>query len=82
MSTRSTIKYREEIDGLPGFHLYDDLIDTFADTSEGYEPPVYLCLDSVHAEVQTRSEGGATVTVALPREMARALGLLPERSQT
>ena len=70
MSTKSSIKWREQSGSTPGFHLYDDVLDYQDDA------PVYLRLDGVHAEMQTQA-GGATVTVILPREMARELGLLP-----
>lgn len=73
MSTKSSIKWREQTDTVPGFHLYDDCLDV---ADEGQETPVYLRLDGVPAELATQRDG-ATVTVAMPREMARALGLLP-----
>jgi hypothetical protein len=72
MSTKVSIKWREQTDSTPGFHLYDDCLD-YADESQ--ETPVYLRLDGVAADLATQA-AGATVTVALPREMARALGLL------
>jgi hypothetical protein len=72
MSTKCSIKWREQTDAAPGFHLYDCLDEA----DECQETPVYLRLDGVPAEMQTQRDG-ATVTVALPREMARALGLLP-----
>ncbi len=77
MSTSSSIKARHRTCERPGFHLYDDVLDCL-DAREGApEPPVYLRLDGVAAQLETLNSGGAIVTVALPREMARELGLLP-----
>ena len=73
MSTKSSIKWREQTDDAPGFHLYDDCLETMTDA----EAPVYLRLDGVQVELETQG-AGATLTVQIPREMARALGLLPE----
>ena len=62
MSTRSSIKWREQTDDAPGFHLYSDCFDD--------DPaPVYLCMDGVQAEMSATA-GGASVTVTLPREIA------------
>ncbi|MEO6145902.1 MAG: hypothetical protein ABIT70_02395 [Sulfuriferula sp.] len=70
MSTKMSIKWKEQtVDG-PGYHLYDDVLDREDDM------PVYLRLDGVQVELET-SDGGATVTIALPRSTARELGLLP-----
>ena len=69
MSTKSSIKWREQTDTAPGFHLYDDALD------DGNPPPVYLRIDGVEADLSTTA-GGATVTLTLPREVAQALGLL------
>ena len=75
MSTRVTIKYRcQSVEG-PGFHLYDDVLDSFGADDES-QSPVYLCLDGVAATLQTLDSGGASVTVVLPRDLARELGLL------
>lgn len=76
MSTKVTIKSRLPAAGQPGFHLYDDVLDDFGDKGEE-EPPVHLRLEGVAVELQTLDGGGATVTIALPRELARELGLLP-----
>lgn len=72
MGTKVSIKWRQQEANVPGFQLYEDVLDEFAD--EG-ETPVYLRLEGVQAEMATQGVG-ATVTVALPREMARALGLV------
>lgn len=71
MSTKCTIAYRYETDDEPGFHLYEDCLDI----DDGAGMPVYLRLDGIHTELETRN-GGATVTVKLPREMAQTLGLV------
>jgi hypothetical protein len=74
MSTKSSIKARQSTSERPGFHLYEDVLDSL-DKGDGAEPPVYLRLDGIAARLETLSSGGATV--ALPRGTARELGLLP-----
>ena len=76
MSTKVTIKCRTQGAGSPGFHLYSDVLDSLGSEDAG-ESLVYLCLEGVKATLQTVDGGGASVTVALPREVARDLGLLP-----
>lgn len=76
MSTKETIKFRHKNAGHPGFHLYNDVLDGLGAKDES-ESPVYLCLDGVAATLQTLDSGGASVTVVLPRGVARELGLLP-----
>jgi hypothetical protein len=77
MSTKVTIKSRPRSDSEPGFRLYDDVLDEWLSESDGTEQPVYLFLEGVEAEMRMPKEGGAAVTVKLPRELARALGLVP-----
>lgn len=77
MSTKSSIKWRDQSEGRPGFHLYDDATDSLS-KDEGTEPLVYLSLEGVAVQLETLADGGATVTVAIPRELARELGLLPK----
>lgn len=77
MSTKVTIKSRAQTDTRPGFHLYDDVLDSFGAKAGELEPPVYLRLNGVTVQLETLAAGGATLTVALPRELARELGLLP-----
>lgn len=81
MSTKASIKWRHQAAGLPGFHLYDDVLDSFGSETNG-EPPVYLRLDGVAAQMETLPTGGAAVTVVLPREAARELGLLPTETSS
>lgn len=76
MSTKVTIKWRNQSAGYPCYHLYDDVLDSFGSEDER-EAPVYLRLDGVGATMQTLESGGASVTVVLPRQVARELGLLP-----
>lgn len=76
MSTKSSVKARSRTSERPGFHLYDDVLDSLDARDGAPEPPVYLRLDGIAAQLETLNSGGATVTVALPREMARELGLL------
>ena len=76
MSTKATIKYREATAGQPGFHLYDDVLDSLG-SEEEVKSPVYLRLDGVPAVLKTLESGGASVTIVLPRGVARELGLLP-----
>jgi hypothetical protein len=77
VSTRSTIKYSRE-DDVPGYHLFDDVMDSFCSVDGDPEPPVYLELFGVAAEVNT----SGYVRVAIPRDMARELGLLPPAAAT
>lgn len=76
MSTKRTIKSRHRDADLPGYHLYDDALDEFTAPSDS-GLPVYLELTAVPVQLETLSSGSATVTVQLPRELARELGLLP-----
>jgi hypothetical protein len=79
MSTKSSIKCRDHTAAQPGFHLYEDVMDSFGAQEGDTEPPVYLQLDGLQVQLETHQEGGAIVTVAIPREMARLLGLLPSK---
>ena len=74
MSTKCSIKWKDHTEEGPGYHLYDDCLDDFDDSQE---PPVYLRLDGVHVELMTLGDAGASVTVTIPRAVARDLGLLP-----
>lgn len=76
MSTKCSLKWKEKTEEAPGYHLYEDALDSFDGESEN-ESPVYLRLDGVHLELVTMSGGGASVTAAIPRSIARELGLLP-----
>ena len=76
MSTKVSIKHRRPSETLPGFHLYDDVLDTLGQNDAGPEPSVYLQLDGVMVQLETLSHAAAVVSVTLPREMARELGLL------
>lgn len=76
MSTKVTIKHRYQVVDQPGFHLYDDVLDDFGD-DPNIEAPVYLKLEGVAVELQTRGPGGDWVTLTIPRELARELGLVP-----
>lgn len=69
MSTRSSIKYSRP-EGGPGYHLWADCFDDPA------TDPVYLELFGVDAELSTDGR----LQVAIPRQMARELGLLPHAS--
>lgn len=77
MGTKSSIKWRDHTKEHPGFHLYDDVLDAFGAEEGASEPPVYLRLDGVQVQLETLGKHGASVTVTVPREMARELGLLP-----
>lgn len=78
MSTKVSIKLRDRTDAQPGFHLYEDALDTLGNAIGDAEPPVYLRLDGVGVQLETLAAGSATVTIALPRELAKELGLLPQ----
>lgn len=79
MSTKSSLKCRDHTAAQPGFHLYDDVMDSFGAQQGDPEPPVFLRLDGLQVQLETNQESGATVTLAIPREMARVLGLLPPK---
>jgi len=79
MSTKASIKWRAHVEGRPGFHLYEDTNDNLCDDDD-FEPPVYLTIEGVDVKMETLSNGGARVTVTLPRELARELGLLPKET--
>ena len=70
MSTKVTIRARQATPTAPGFHLYEECFQ------EEDKPSVYLLLDGVAVEMQTLPAGGATLTIALPRDLALELGLL------
>jgi hypothetical protein len=72
MSTRNSIKWKDQTPSSPGYHLYEDCLDF------GDEPPVYLRLEGVQVELETLGEYGAAVTLTLPRRVAVELGLLPD----
>lgn len=75
MSTRISLKYKKRSAEVPGYHLYEDALDSFFDDEQA-EQPVYLQLDGVQVEVVTLKNDGAVVTVELPRGVARELGLI------
>jgi hypothetical protein len=81
MSTKFTLKSQHRDGNEPSFHLYHDVFEEWACEADGSEPPVYLCLEGVEVELQTVRQGGATVTVKIPRATARALGLVPDPSR-
>lgn len=76
MSTKMSIKYKDRTPNTPGYHLYRDVLDAFR--GDGESTPVYLELEAVRAEMATMDQG-AKVTVELPEETARELGLLPSK---
>ena len=78
MSTRASIKWRAQEGTVPGYHLYDDLTDGLDGTPQE-ETPVYLALGGVVIADLGTHENGTDVTIQMPREMARALGLLRRR---
>lgn len=78
MSTKCSLRWKEQTDEAPGYHLYDDALDELC-AADGGEQPVYLRLDGVQVELETLSSGGVSVTVSLPRALARELGLLPDK---
>ena len=80
MSTKVSIKWREGTSTQPGFHLYDDCMDSVGVDDGESEPPVYLRLDGAAVELQTLATAGAAVTIVFPRDLARELGLLPQRT--
>ncbi|TCP15935.1 hypothetical protein [Simplicispira metamorpha] len=88
MSTKATLKSRLRVDGQPGFHLYDDVLTEMAyelaeesGSTSTPAPPVYLTLEGVEVELRTLPSGGAAVTLTIPRDMARELGLVPPENR-
>lgn len=78
MSTRVPFAWRQYESGKAGYCLYEDVLDEMAAESGGPEAPIYLQLEGVQVSVETMNTGGAALTVTLPRELAKALGLVPE----
>ena len=72
MSTKCSLKWKEQTTDSPGYHIYEDALD---DASDG-EQPVFLRLDGVELCMKTLAGGIVSVTVSLPRAIARELGLL------
>lgn len=71
MSTKNSIKWKDQTADSAGYHLYSDVLDDM-DTTES---PVYLRMDGVDCELHTQTMG-VSVTVTIPRAVARELGLL------
>jgi len=77
MSTRQSIKFRSTDDRRIDYHLYEDCFEV-RDAANPDDAPVYLELTGVHViELATLDGEGAGVTIEIPREAARELGLLP-----
>ncbi len=77
MSTKLTLRHSPGDDAAPGFHLYEDVLDNSVADTEGEEIPAYLQLDQVGVQLETRGSFVSSVTLTLPRALARELGLLP-----
>jgi len=77
MSTKVSIKARRKGPAQPGFHLYEDCLDEWGHDHASDESPVYLELGGIAAELHTLATGGAWVRLALPRELACELVLVP-----
>lgn len=75
MSSKVALSWQERTENTPGFHVYEDVLDTFGD--EDAIAPVYLTLDGVELEMFT-SNGKACVTITLPRDTAIKLGLVKD----
>lgn len=69
MSTKMTLKYIAPENGKPGAHLYEDPMNYPDDT-------VVLRLDGVQLAMRTDINFGASVSVAIPYDLAHQLGLL------
>lgn len=82
MSTRVPFAQRPREAGKAGFCLYEDVLDEMAAENGGPEAPVYMKLEGVRVLVETTMDAcGATLTMTLPRELARELGLVPGTSK-
>ncbi|MGC3962665.1 MAG: hypothetical protein QM803_04880 [Rhodocyclaceae bacterium] len=83
MSSKTSIKWRDRALDQPGFDLYEDVLDGLIvkdgviSEDDSREPPVYLRLEGVQVQLETLDGPGVSLTVKMPRETARALGLLP-----
>ncbi|WP_089339492.1 hypothetical protein [Burkholderia singularis] len=67
MSTKATLSHHDFNDDEPSWHLYEEIFEGGV---------VYLELRGVSAELRTRDQGaGANVTLRLPIETAKQLGL-------
>lgn len=75
MSTKVTIRHSHRSDEYPGLHLYHDILDDLG-VADDDQSDVYLRLEGVAVALETLIDGGALVTITLPRETARMLGLL------
>lgn len=77
MSTKVTLRHSSGDDAATGFHLCEDVLDSPGDDTAAGETPVYLQLDQVGVQLATRGSFISSVTLTLPRALARELGLLP-----
>ncbi len=77
MSTKVTLRHSLGDDVALGFHLYEDVLDNSVADTTGEETPVYLQLDQVGVQLETRGCFISSVTLTLPRALARELGLMP-----
>lgn len=75
MSSKVSVAWNEPAQGEPSFLLYEDVLDSFG-AADKNSSSLYLRLVGVSVELQTLSEGGAALTVVLPRKLAVELGLL------
>lgn len=81
MSIKTSITSRVCTDKQPGFHPYYDVPDAFGAWDGAPEPQVYLRLGGIAVQLEALNGGGARVTAAMPRKMARELGLLPSEDE-
>lgn len=77
MSTKNPIKWKEAQGDSPGFQVYTDVTEEWG-LQKDEEAPVYLRLEGVAVQLETLAGGGATVSVRLPAQIARELGLIPK----
>lgn len=78
MSTKNPIKWKASEPGLPGFQVFTDVTEEWGLAADE-EAPVYLQLEGVAVQLETLANGGATVSVRLPAQTARELGLIPKK---
>ncbi|MFC0398810.1 hypothetical protein [Paraburkholderia rhizosphaerae] len=76
MSTKASIKWRDKTADQPGFHRYHDVLEELFGGED--ETAIYLQLDGVQLQLETICDGHVSVTMELPRETARVLGLLSD----
>ena len=72
MSTRATLNMQWSDQAHEGFHLFEEAFD-------GGKGTVYLELNGCHITASSGENGIPNIEIAIPRELATAMGLLPKK---